>query len=106
MHVLLCAGVGHGLIFQIIHMLRNFFTVAWRNLVKSKWYSLINTLGLSIGMAVALIIGLWVWDELSFNRWHERYDRLAQVMTTQTYNGHTGTGRAVSLPISSTLQTS
>jgi len=87
-------------------MLKNYLTIAWRNLVRSKWYSLINTLGLSIGMAVALLIGLWVWDELTFNKYHENHDRLAQVMTTQTFNAHTGTGPAVSLPISSTLRTS
>jgi putative ABC transport system permease protein len=80
-------------------MLRNFFTVAWRNLVKSKWYSLINTLGLSIGMAVALLIGLWIWDELSYDHYHARHDRIVQVMTTQTFNGHTGTGQATSQPV-------
>lgn len=87
-------------------MLRNYLRIAWRNLLRSKWYSLINTLGLSIGMAVALVIGLWVWDELTFNKYHDHHDRLAQVMTTQTFNGHTGTGPAVSLPISSTLRSS
>src|ERR1700749_1899360 len=99
MHVLLCAGVGHGLIFQIIHMLRNFFTVAWRNLVKSKWYSLINTLGLSIGMAVALLIGLWIWDEVSYDHYYANHSRIVRVMTTETFNGNTGTGFAVSLPV-------
>ena len=87
-------------------MLKNYLTIAWRNLLRSKWYSLINTLGLSIGIAVALLIGLWVWDELTFNKYHEHHDRLAQVMTTQTFNGHTGTGPAVSLPISTALRTS
>jgi putative ABC transport system permease protein len=86
-------------------MLKNYFTIAWRNLVRSKWYSLINTLGLSIGMAVALLIGLWVWDELSFNQYHPNHTRLAQVMTTQTFNGHTGTGPAVSIPIAGELRT-
>jgi putative ABC transport system permease protein len=85
-------------------MLRNFFTVAWRNLVKSIWYSLINTLGLSIGMAVALLIGLWTWDELSFNHYHEQHDRIVQLMTTQTFNDHTGTGTATSLPVAPYLR--
>ena len=80
-------------------MLRNFFVVAWRNMVKSKWYSLINTLGLSIGMAVALLIGLWIWDEVSYNHYHDRHSRIVEIMTTQTYNGVTGTGMATSLPI-------
>lgn len=87
-------------------MLSNYLKIAWRNLLRSKWYSLVNTLGLSIGIAVALLIGLWVWDELTFNNYHENHARLAQVMTTQTFNGHTGTGPAVSLPISSALRTS
>ncbi|HWB91569.1 MAG TPA: ABC transporter permease [Puia sp.] len=86
-------------------MLRNFFIVAWRNLVKSKWYSLINTIGLSIGMAVALLIGLWIYDELSFDHYHTRHDRIVQVMTTQTFNGNTGTGMATSLPIAPYLRT-
>jgi putative ABC transport system permease protein len=86
-------------------MLRNIFTVAWRNFVKSKWYSLINTLGLSIGMAVALLIGLWIWDELSYNHYHTRHSRIVQVMTTQTFNGQTGTGDATSLPVGPYLRT-
>jgi hypothetical protein len=86
-------------------MLRNYFRIAWRNLLRSKWYSLINTLGLSIGMAVAVVIGLWIRDELTFNQYHENHERLVQAMTTQTFNGHTGTGPAVSLPISATLRT-
>ena len=85
-------------------MLRNFFVVAWRNLVKSKWYSLINTLGLSIGMAVALLIGLWIWDELSYDHYHTRHDRIVEIMTTQTFNGNTGTGDATSMPISPYLR--
>jgi putative ABC transport system permease protein len=85
-------------------MLRNYFIVAWRNLVKSIWYSLINTVGLSIGMAVALLIGLWIWDEVSFNHYHERHDRIFQLMTTQTFNEHTGTGQATSLPVTPYLR--
>ena len=78
-------------------MFRNYFVVAWRNILKSKWYSLINTLGLSIGMAVALLIGLWIWDEVSFDHYYPNHARVVQVRTTQTFNGHTGTGTAVSV---------
>jgi len=95
---------GDVLLRQTASMLRNYFTVAWRNLAKSKWYSLINTLGLSIGMAVALLIGLWIWDELSFNHYYPNHRRIVQVMTTQTFNGHTGTGPATSLPLSKALR--
>jgi putative ABC transport system permease protein len=68
-------------------MLNNYFTVARRNLVKTKGYSFINIGGLALGMSVALIIGLWVNDELSFNKYHGNYDRIAQVMKAGSFQG-------------------
>jgi putative ABC transport system permease protein len=68
-------------------MFKNYFTIAWRNLVKTKGYSFINIGGLALGMSVALIIGLWVNDELSFNKYHENYDHIAQVMKAGTFQG-------------------
>jgi len=68
-------------------MLRNYFKIAWRNLIKSKGYSAINIGGLAVGMAVAMLIGLWVYDEVSFNKYHDNYDRIAQVMQHANFNG-------------------
>jgi putative ABC transport system permease protein len=68
-------------------MIKNYFKIAWRNLVKSKGYSAINIGGLAVGMAVAMLIGLWVYDELSFDKYHKNYDRIAQVMQHANYNG-------------------
>ncbi|MCF0053232.1 ABC transporter permease [Dyadobacter sp. LJ53] len=79
-------------------MIKNYFLIALRNLLKNKVYSFINIAGLAVGIAVAVLIGLWVWDELSFNKYHKNYDRLAQAYISQTFNGQTGSGRAVSLP--------
>ncbi|MCE7065618.1 ABC transporter permease [Dyadobacter sp. CY326] len=79
-------------------MIKNYFTIAFRNLLKNKIYSFINIAGLAVGIAVAILIGLWVWDELSFNKYHKNYDRLTQAYISQTFNGQTGSGRAVSLP--------
>lgn len=75
-------------------MLKNFLKIAWRNLVKSKGYSLINIGGLAMGMTVAILIGLWIYDELSFDKYHKNYDRIAQVMQHQIFNGETGTQNA------------
>ena len=72
-------------------MLRNYFKIAFRNLVRNKVYSFINIGGLAVGMAVAILIGLWVYDELSFNKYHKNYDKIAQVMQHQTFNGEVGT---------------
>jgi putative ABC transport system permease protein len=77
-------------------MIKNYFKIAWRNLVKSKGYSAINIGGLAVGMAVALLIGLWIYDELSFNKYHKNYDRIAQVMVAENFNGQGFAG--VSLP--------
>ena len=61
-------------------MIKNYFKIAWRNLFKNKTSSFINISGLAVGMGVAMLIGLWIYDEMSFNRYHKNYDRIAQVM--------------------------
>jgi putative ABC transport system permease protein len=71
-------------------MLRSYFKIAFRNLIKNKDYTFINIAGLATGMAVALLIGLWIWDELTFNKYHKNYDRLAQVWQHNMYNGVKG----------------
>ncbi|MBC7745032.1 MAG: ABC transporter permease, partial [Flavobacterium sp.] len=72
-------------------MLTNYSKIAWRNLLKSKGYSAINIGGLTVGMAVAMLIGLWIWDELSFNKYHKNYDNIARVMQHQLFNGEIAT---------------
>ncbi|MFT4033568.1 MAG: ABC transporter permease, partial [Siphonobacter sp.] len=85
-------------------MLSNYFKVALRNLLKNKVYSIINIMGLAIGMAVTLLIGLWVYDELSFDRSFEHYDRIAQVMQHQTLEKQKDTWPAVSIPLAAELR--
>jgi ABC-type antimicrobial peptide transport system permease subunit len=86
-------------------MLKNYFKIAWRNLIKSKVYSLINVLGLATGMAVAMLIALWIWDEVTYNTYHANHEQLAQVMTTYTDNdGKMETGPAVCMPIGDELR--
>ncbi len=87
-------------------MLSNYFKIAFRNLLKHKGYSFINIFGLATGMAVAMIIGLWVWDELSFNQYHKKYERIAQVMHQRTVNGEIKTNLGVPIPLGKELRTS
>ena len=75
-------------------MIRNYFKIAWRNLIKNRVYSLINIGGLAVGMGVAILISLWVYDEVSYDQYHANYERIAQVLQHQTYNGETGTQEA------------
>jgi len=70
-------------------MLKNYFRVALRNLLKYKGYAFINIAGLATGMGVTILIGLWVHDELTFDQTHDHYDRIVQVMEHVTNNGET-----------------
>ncbi len=64
-------------------MLKNAYLLAWRNMKKSKLYSVINVAGLAAGMAAAIFILLWVHDELGFDRFHTKADRLCRAVSVQ-----------------------
>ena len=85
-------------------MIRSILRSALRHLVRHKAYAILNIAGLAVGMAGALLIGLWVWDEVSFNRYHEHYDRIAQVMVTRTNNGEKATDGNLSVPLADVLR--
>ncbi|MBO9562618.1 MAG: ABC transporter permease [Niastella sp.] len=68
-------------------MLKNYCLIAWRNLRNNKAVSFINIGGLALGMAVAMLIGLWIWDELSFNRSNTNYDTIGQIARREVTNG-------------------
>lgn len=68
-------------------MIRSYLLIALRNIVRSRLFSAVNILGLTFGMGSALLIFLWVNDELSVNQFHSKIDRLYRVMENQTYSG-------------------
>jgi putative ABC transport system permease protein len=81
-------------------MIKNYLKIAWRNLVNNKVYSAINILGLAAGMAVALIIALWVFNEYSYDRFLPNYQQLYQVelnFSSQHDGEHTQTSLALPL---------
>jgi len=86
-------------------MLSNYLKIAFRNLVKNKVYSFINIGGLAVGMAVAMLIGLWIYDEFSANKHHKNYESLYQVKMHQTFDGHRGTQDALPYPMGEELKT-
>ena len=87
-------------------MIENYFKIAWRNLFFNKTSSFINIIGLSVGMAVAILIGLWIWDEFSFNKYHQNYNRIAQVMENDTRSGTVKTSGTIPLPLEAELRKS
>ncbi|HTR31820.1 MAG TPA: ABC transporter permease [Puia sp.] len=85
-------------------MLKNYFIVAWRNLFRNRASSIINIGGLAVGMAVALLIGLWIHDEYSYNKYHRNYDRIARVIQSQTRNGVRNVDYGISFPVAPGLR--
>ena len=85
-------------------MLQNYFKTAWRNLVHNKVYSALNIFGLATGMAVALIIGLWVYYQISYDRFLPGYKNIYQVYYRTTDNGEIHTQNSVAYPLSDVLK--
>jgi putative ABC transport system permease protein len=85
-------------------MIKSYFKIAFRSLLHNKSISVINIGGLAVGMAVAMLIGLWIWDEFSFDKYHQNYDRIAQVMENNTRNGVINTGSAIPLPLDAEMR--
>ena len=85
-------------------MYRSYFKSAFRNLKRSKLLASINIAGLSVGMAVALAIGLWIYDELTFDKGHRHHDRIAQVIQNVTNNGEVQTWTAIPWPLADELR--
>ncbi|MEQ9438737.1 MAG: ABC transporter permease [Cyclobacteriaceae bacterium] len=79
-------------------MFRNYLTIAFRNLAKHQIYSFINVFGLAIGMAACLVIFLFVSDELSFDGFHQKKDRIYRLDEVQSFEGMSPQNVALSMP--------
>jgi len=86
------------------YMFTNYLTIAWRNLIKNKALSFINIGGLAVGMAVVMLISLWILDEVSFDRYHYNYQHIAQVLQNFTNNGEVKTSSRVPYPLAAELR--
>jgi predicted permease len=87
-----------------IDMIRNYFTTAWRQLMRNKVYGFLNILGLATGMTVALTIGLWVHHQFSYDRFLPDYERLYQVRRNFNSNGDTLNFATTSLKLADALR--
>ncbi|HVU55040.1 MAG TPA: ABC transporter permease [Puia sp.] len=85
-------------------MLKTYVKTAWRNLVRTAGYSTLNILGLSIGMGVALLIGIWVYDQYSYEKFLPDHERVYRVMRNFNSNGDTLTFATTSLALSDALR--
>ncbi|MGN6400273.1 MAG: ABC transporter permease, partial [Flavisolibacter sp.] len=68
-------------------MIKNYFKIAWRNLMRHKTFSFINIFGLSLGIATCFIIMMYVQNELSFDRFNKNADRIVRIVFKADING-------------------
>ena len=85
-------------------MIKNYLKIAWRNLTRNKGFSLTNLLGLTIGMTCAILILLWVKDELAYNKFQKNYNDIYQVMAHRTFNNQTFTDENMILPLAASVE--
>ena len=85
-------------------MLKAYFKTAWRNILRSKVYSILNISGLAAGMAVALLIGLWVFDQSSYDRFLPNYQQAYQVRFRYSDNGTIRSQWQMCIPMAAALK--
>jgi len=85
-------------------MLKTYLKTAWRSLSRNKVYSTLNIVGLAIGMAVALLIGLWVNDQYSYDAWLPGYQQAYQVRFNYNDKGVIRTQKDVCRPLEDALK--
>ena len=85
-------------------MFRNYLKTALRNIKRHKGYSLINIVGLAVGMACCILILLWVQDELSFDRFHENADGIYRVLQDINFADHSTTWAITQGPLGPSLK--
>lgn len=86
-------------------MIKNFFKIAWRNLKRSKHFTFINIIGLAIGMAAAMLILLWVKNEVSFDRFYSKTNRLYVVGGIDTWSGEKVVNFSTPKPMAAAIKT-
>lgn len=84
-------------------MLRNYIKIVLRNSRQQKFYSFIYVIGLATGLMVALLIMAYIQDELSFDRFHQKADRIYRVNKDYNYNGESGIGSTTPPPVAARL---
>ena len=91
---------------QYLVLLGSYVKIGLRNLTRNKVPSFINIFGLSVGMAVTMLIAFWIWDEVSFNTFPEHADRIAQVFLNGSSNGEKWSEGGMPVPLAEELRRS
>ncbi|HAQ65929.1 MAG TPA: hypothetical protein DCR43_08785 [Bacteroidales bacterium] len=85
-------------------MFRTFFLIAFRNLIKNRTHSLINIIGLAVGLMSFMLIALYITDEMRYDRYHSKADRIFRVTQTSNYAGVPEYSSSCPCPLAPALQ--
>ncbi|MFB0498257.1 putative ABC transport system permease protein [Mucilaginibacter sp. OAE612] len=85
-------------------MIRNYFKTALRSLLKNKVFTFINILGLALGLAICLLITFYVIDELSYDRYNTKYERIYRVNTDLKFSGTLTQYAITAIPVANVLK--
>src|SRR5574338_435092 len=85
-------------------MLKNYFKIAWRNMIRNKGFSITNILGLTIGISCTIFIMLWVQDEINYNKFHRNYNSIYKVMANRDFNNEIFTDENMVFPLAPAIQ--
>ncbi len=84
-------------------MIKNYFKIAWRNLIRNKGFAVTNLLGLTIGLTCTIFIFLWVSDEISFDKFNPNYKNIYQVIANRDFKNSIFTDRNMVFPLANAL---
>lgn len=85
-------------------MLKNYLKIAWRNLIRNKSFSLLNIIGLSLGLAVTTLIALWIHHEYNFDKFHSNIDRIYEANNQLAINGKIQTWNTTPQPMAPAIK--
>ncbi|NER17342.1 ABC transporter permease [Spongiivirga citrea] len=85
-------------------MFKNYLKIAWRNLVQNKSFSILNIVGLALGLAVTTLIMLWINHELHFDKFHQNIDRIYEANNQLAVNGEIQTWNTTPQPMAAAIK--
>ncbi|MDR6806772.1 ABC-type antimicrobial peptide transport system permease subunit [Dyadobacter sp. BE34] len=85
-------------------MVKSYFKIAFRNFQQNKVYSLINVSGLALALTVTILISLWVWDELNYNKGIKNHRHVGRVMAHVSQNGEVASSPNLPFPLAAELR--
>jgi uncharacterized membrane protein len=85
-------------------MIFNYLKLAWRNLQRNKAYGFVNIFGLATGMALVVLIGLWIYDEVSYNKNFKNYERVGQLWQFVKFDKEKSSYNSLPVPLSVELR--